>query len=333
MIPVDDKNVWNREILNHPPVVSSVESSFLQSWQWGELQKKIGRRVFRLNVSGLLASVIEQKLPLGKTYLYVPHGPVINETVADSWTDFIKAAQNADDSKRPVFLRIEPLNREFLRKSIRDVLKKAGFRSGKSVQPKTTLIIDLRKDEKEILEGMEHDTRYSIRAAEKRGVEVEFYGGKDKEKIFDIFWEIFSETNRRHGLRVYPRTYYEEVARLEGECSSKIGIAKAEGEAVSAAIFVYFGERAFYLFAGSKSGYGKFNAPTYLLWKAILDAKKAGYRYFDFWGISHENKNWEKITAFKKSFGGEEITSVGTWDYVFNKPAYFVYNLAKRLIG
>ncbi len=324
MISFNDKNLWNREIVSNP--------SFLQSWQWGELQKKIGRRVFRINASGIFASAIEQKLPFGKTYFYVPHGPVIYGTTPDSWTDFIKAVKNISGLKKPVFLRIEPLSREFNGRPIGNVLKEAGFRPAKPVQPKNTLIIDLRKNEKEILEGMEHDTRYSIRAAEKRGVMVDFYGGKDKEKKFDVFWEIFSETNKRHRLKAYPKSYYEEIARLEGECLSKIGIAKAEGKAVSAAIFVHFGERAFYLFAGSLVGYGKLNAPTYLLWRAILDAKKSGYRYFDFWGISHENKNWSKITAFKKSFVGEEITSPGAWDYVFNKPAYFFYNLTKKLM-
>lgn len=324
MILVDDKKFWNTEVAFHP--------SFLQSWQWGELQKKIGRRVFRINVSGLFASAIEQKLPLGKKYLYVPHGPVIRKAESDSWINFIKAVRSTDSLKSAVFMRIEPLSHEFLGKPIQDVLKEAGFRPAKPVQPKSTLVIDLRKDEKEILEEMEHDTRYSIRAAEKRGVTVEFADGKDREKYFNVFWEIFSETNRRHNLKAYPRTYYEEVVRLEGECSSKIAIAKVEGKTVGSAIFVYFNERVFYLFAGSLAGYGKFNAPTYLLWQAILDAKKSGYRYFDFWGISHENKNWEKITAFKKSFGGKEINYTGSWDYVFNKPFYFAYNLAKRFI-
>ncbi len=349
MISVNDKNLWNREIVSHPFMVSSmvrpcspqVEPSFLQSWQWGELQKRLGRRVFRMNVSGLLASAIEQKLPFGQTYLYVPHGPVIREATADSWTNFIKAAGNLGGFKKPVFLRVEPPNNEFCGEPIQKILKEAGFRQTKPVQPKTTLVINLRKDEKEILEAMEHDTRYSIRTAEKRGVTVEFASGNDKEKSFEIFWQIFMETNRRHGLKTYPKLYYEEVAMLDGstsltikgKCSSKIAIARTEGEAISAAMFIYFGERVFYLFAGSRAGYGKFNAPTYLLWQAIREAKKTGYRYFDFWGISHENKNWAKITAFKKSFGGEEITSAGAWDYVFNKPAYFAYNLAKRLTG
>ncbi len=323
MISANDKNSWNREIARHP--------SFLQSWQWGELQKKIGRRVFRINASGLLASAIEQKLPLGKTYLYAPHGPVICGASASSWTDLIKEAKSMGGGNC-VFFRVEPLAREFLGEPVEKILKEAGFRETKAVQPKTTLVISLGKDEKTMLEEMEHDTRYSIRAAEKRGVEIEFYEGKERDKSFGIFWEIFSETNRRHGLKAYPKPYYEEVARIEGECYSKIAVAKADGKAVSAAMFAYFGGRAFYLFAGSLAGYGKFNAPTYLLWQAIRDAKKSGFEYFDFWGISHENENWAKITAFKKSFGGTEITSPGTWDYVFNKPFYFAYNLSKRFI-
>ncbi len=329
---VEDKSIWNKEIISHPLVVSSVEPSFLQSWQWGELQNRIGRRVFRINVPGFFASAIEQKLPLGKTYLYIPHGPVIQNATNESWHDFVKNAETISKS-RPIFLRIEPLDDEFLGEPIQKILKETGFRRTKSIQPETTLVIDLRKDEKEIIDAMEHDTRYSIRAAGKRGVTVEFISGENKEKNFEIFWQIFMETNQRHGLKTYSKKYYEEVAKLEGECSSKIAIARSGGEAISAAIFVYFGTRVFYLFAGSRPGYGKFNAPTYLLWQAILDAKKSGYKYFDFWGISHENKNWSRITAFKKSFGGKEITSVGTWDYVFNKPFYFAYNFAKRITG
>ncbi len=322
MIPYD-KNSWNSGISGHP--------SFLQSWQWGELQKKLGRRVFRFNASGLFASAIEQKLPFGKTYFYVPHGPVITGAQGGSLSGLIREIKRVGGDAC-AFLRVEPLARDFLGRPIEKTLKEAGFRETKPVQPKTTLVIDLSKDEKTILDEMEHDTRYSIRAAEKRGVETEFYEGKEKGKNFGVFWEIFSETNRRHGLKSYPKSYYEEVARLEGECHSKIAVAKAEGRAVSAAIFVYFGGRAFYLFAGSLPGYGKFNAPTYLLWQAIREAKKSGLEYFDFWGISHENENWAKITAFKKSFGGTEITSTGTWDYVFNKPFYFAYNFAKRFI-
>ena len=319
---LEDKNLWNGEVADYP--------SFLQSWQWGELQKNIGRHVLRVNVPGISASVIEQKLPLGQKYLYAPHGPVIHRATADTFINFLKAIEA--ESKKPVFLRIEPLDNKFHGEPIQKFLNEAGFRETKPVQPKTTLVIDLRKDEKEILDAMEHDTRYSIRAAEKRGVKVEFISGESKEKNFELFWKIFMETNQRHGLKTYPKIYYEEVAKLEGECSSKIAVAKIDGKAISVAMFIYFGERAFYLFAGSRAGYGKFNAPTYLIWQAIIDAKKSGYKYFDFWGISHENKNWSKITAFKKSFGGEEIASVGAWDYVFNKPFYFAYNLAKKII-
>src|SRR3989344_9647824 len=261
-----DKKIWNGEIISHPFMVSSIEPSFLQSWQWGELQEKLGKRVFRFNVSGLLASPIEQKLSFGQTYFYVPHGPVIRAETQDAWTNFLKAFESPDDFKRPVFLRIEPLNREFHGKPIENVLSEAGFRLTKPVQPNVTLVIDLRKNEKEILGAIEHDARYSIRAAEKRGGTVEFLSGKDKARGFDIFWRIFMETNLRHELKTYPKIYYEEVATLEGECSSKIAIARTGGEAISAAIFIYFGERTFYLFAGSRAGYGRFNLPTYFVW-------------------------------------------------------------------
>lgn len=319
---LNDEKYWNKEIISYP--------TFLQSWQWGEVQKKLGRRIFRLNAKNFSALIIEQDLPFGQKYFYIPHGPIIDRTTDDIWPNFKNEIEKIA-SKKDIFVRIEPINQESGRESIESILLKNGFRQTKPVQPKTTLVIDLNKDEKEIMDAMEHNTRYSIRTAEKRGVTTEFLEGKNKENYFEIFWEIFSETNRRHGLKTYSKDYYKEVAGLEGECYSKIAIAKLEDRPISAAIFVYFGNRVFYLFAGSKAGYGKFNAPTYLIWQAIINAKKSGYRYFDFWGISRENKNWSKITAFKKSFGGEEITSAGAWDYVFSKPRYFVYNLIKLI--
>lgn len=70
-------------------------NNLLQSWEWGEFQKSLGRKVWWFKVHGLntqengrvngetgkllaTALVIKYNLPFGKNYLYCPRGPLLN---------------------------------------------------------------------------------------------------------------------------------------------------------------------------------------------------------------------------------------------------------------
>jgi lipid II:glycine glycyltransferase (peptidoglycan interpeptide bridge formation enzyme) len=68
-------------------------------------------------------------------------------------------------------------------------------------------------------------------------------------------------------------------------------------------------------------------APYLCQWIAIGEAKAAGVKIYDLWGIAESESPsdpWAGITRFKQGFGGEEVTFPGTFDYVI-KP--FWYNL------
>ena len=69
--------------------------SFLQSWEWGQFQQSFGRSCRRLKIPSFAkasadkkdirfendagqALVIKYDLPLGRSYLYCPRGPVID---------------------------------------------------------------------------------------------------------------------------------------------------------------------------------------------------------------------------------------------------------------
>ncbi|MBI4119259.1 MAG: peptidoglycan bridge formation glycyltransferase FemA/FemB family protein [Parcubacteria group bacterium] len=321
---IEDRSKWNKEILNQ-------EGSFLQSWEWGVLQAKLGKNVIRLAEPGICGSILIHDLPLRHSYFYIPRGPIGSGILSpESFGVFINSAQKNTGQRRPIFLRIEPaaedtpLNRE--------KIKQCGLRITNAVQPQTTLLLDLSKNSESLLDDMEHDTRYSIRVAERRGVRIiRFRNLQEKQAIFEEVWKLLLETNLRHGLTMYPKEYYLQVALLDGDCRSEIILAQYEGKYIAAAIIVFFGKTATYLYAASANGYGKFNAPTLLLWHSILEAKNNHCGIFDFWGINSKNKNWSGITAFKKSFGGQEARYLGTWDFVFDKLRYLGYQVAQRL--
>jgi len=283
----------------------------------------------------LIASIFKYQLPFRKTYLYAPHGPVVNfKELKDNnfnFNDFLFEipGKNIFKENQPIFFRIEPGHQADYKE---DYFKDFNFQNTEDVQPAESLVLDLTQSEEYILGNMEHDTRYAVRAAERRGVEISIIENPlEKQNVFEKeFWPLFEDTNKRHGLRIYPKRYYLEVVLLNGDCRSKIFMARINNQVIAAAIIIFWAKTAVYLYAASEANYGRLNAPTLILWWAITDAQKQGYQIFDFWGISHKKKEWGGVTAFKKSFGGKEIHYLGTWDFIFDKKWYFFYQAAKR---
>ncbi len=300
------------------------ERSLLQSKAWARLQEQVGRRVRHMPDTGIF--LVEMPLRLGLRYEYAPHGPSGGALNGSILHDIAEHTHGADT----VFVRIEP--RVADTPEARGVLMHAGFRKVPDVQPSETRIIDLTKSEDELLRDMEHDTRYAIRTAEKRGVNIEVIRDEGKGPAFAKFWELFEHTNMRHGLHAYGKSYYQAVANLSGECSAEIFLANREGGAIASAITAYFGTHAYYLYAASRPGQGKYNAPSLLLWEIIRSAKARGCKTLDLWGISETKKEWHGVTAFKKSFGGASIRFVGTWDYVYRPLWYLGYRFARRML-
>ncbi len=316
---ISEKKIWNQKVF-------SLNGSFLQSWEWGALQEGLGRKVLRIASSGFAAQLLEYDLPFRKHYLYSPRGPLFNKSSGEKPISHLYDLQKFVRNEGAIFLKIEP------EIEIR-MLEQIGFKKTATVQPETSLILDLGKTEEILLREMEHDTRYSIRAAVKRGVSVKvFKTVGQKMECFEKFWAMFQETNKRHDLKTYPRQYYELVFGLDGECYSNVLIAEMGDKILGGAIILFFGGGATYLYAASFPGYGKFNAPTLILWEAIREAKHEGVSIFDLWGISHEKSKWQGITAFKKSFGGKEINYSGTWDLSLKKGWHTLYDLAKRVL-
>ena len=51
--------------------------TFLQTAEWLDFQKSLGRKVWHFDDGKIRANIIKHDLPLKKSYLYIPHGPEI----------------------------------------------------------------------------------------------------------------------------------------------------------------------------------------------------------------------------------------------------------------
>ncbi len=317
-------------------VSSQLRSQFLQSWAWGEFQKAAGRSVLRLGffIGGRmagLATVFIHRMPLGQSYWYVPRGPVVDEIkdknekikmLSEALAKIVERAREAE----ALFVRVEP---PFTFADMGESLH--GFKQTKPQQPADTLHLDLSLDEANLLSSMHEKTRYNIRLAQKKGVTVRRGTSDDLRH----FWRINMETVTRDKFQSHGLSYYEKMLGTLPRDMAYLYCAEYEGQVIAANIVMHYGDTATYVHGASSNVSRNVMAPHLLQWQQILDAKKAGFRWYDFWGIapesSAETHSWAGITRFKKGFGGTQVHYAGTYDYPLKSAMYGAYTFIRKL--
>jgi lipid II:glycine glycyltransferase (peptidoglycan interpeptide bridge formation enzyme) len=115
--------------------------------------------------------------------------------------------------------------------------------------------------------------------------------------------------------------------------SVRLYLAEHEGECIAAIITLFSPRQAVYLY-GASSNIKRNLMATYLLqWQAITDAKDAGSRIYDFYGISptdDKHHPMHGLYRFKTNFGGTIIHRPGSIDAVVS-PVYRLYCVMEKV--
>lgn len=296
---------------------------FLQSWAWGEFQKKIGRRIWRLgikddnNIIGQ-ALIVKHSLLLGKNYFYCPRGPIFSSLPSKKVLKiFIEKIKDLARQENAIFFRFEPQNIK---------LQVSHCKKVSDVQPCKTLTLDLTQSEQEILSNMHYKTRYNIRLAQRHKVEV--YRSKDQKDV-EEFLHLLHKTCKREKFKPHPDNYYQSLLSFDPKFI-QLYLVKYEDKILAAYIVVFFGNTATYVHGASSRENANVMAPHFLHWYTITQAKNKGYKAYDFWGI--DKKKWPGLTRYKMGFGGELVTYIGTFDLPISNPWYWLYKIGKTII-
>lgn len=347
-------------------VTENFGGSFLQSWEWGDFQKSLGRNIWRVGVyksidkdedsekdNELLAAatVIEHPLGFGLSYLYSPYGPVYwddldyhqkEECTRFIMTELRKITQETKNQEE-IFVRIEP---RLGPDEVGNFFVNEGFKKVHAMQPQDTQEIALNESEAWLLKQMNAKTRYNIRLAERKNIKIrEALDNGD----MDVFWNLTKLTTARDNFHSHERSYYERLWNFfrESEIDNqmhltvKILIAEFEKKPIAAIMLGFFGGRVVYLHGAFDHKFRNLMAPHLLQWAGIKMGIKHGYSFYDFNGIKPENRilnkkdkenKWEGVTRFKKSFGGEEVNYAGAWDWPYSASRYLLYRLAYKFL-
>ena len=87
---------------------------FLQTKEWANFQRSLGREVFEYEKNGVSAKIIKHDLSLGRNYLYIPHGPEMDFNAMTGGfkgptRSFIDYLLNLGLQEKSIFLKAEPL--------------------------------------------------------------------------------------------------------------------------------------------------------------------------------------------------------------------------------
>lgn len=284
-------------------------NQFLQSESWAEFQRKLGRQADF--VEGVLC--IKQPTTLGLDYLYIPRGVITKKNLSAITT---KAREIGC-----IFLRIEP--------GMNSVV--TGLAT-QSAQPQDVWILDLAQSEQELLAGMKPKTRYNLRLAQKKQVEIKV--STDPQDI-QIFYKISKQMAERQRIRIQPEKYFRRMFEIfSKKHQAFLYLAYYKKKVIAANLVIYSGQTATYVHGSSANEFRNVMAPYVLQWQAILDAKKAGLKIYDFGGVAPkgvEDHAWQGITRFKQGFGGQLVHYPDSVDVVFNLAKYRVYKFLRAI--
>jgi lipid II:glycine glycyltransferase (peptidoglycan interpeptide bridge formation enzyme) len=328
--------------LSHTPTtwdnfITAHYGHLLQTWAWGQLKAGFGWTPHRLQVGGAAAQILFKRLPLGLTIAYIPKGPVLDWENPGQCRMLLDAVHAEARKRRAIFLRIEP-HIEQPHALTGECLKNAGFVAGDTIQPQTSLVLDISGDEDSVQAAMKQKTRYNIRLALKKGVAVRQGQADDVQ----IFHNLSLTTADRDGFGVHSLEYYRACLELFAPQRCALFIAEFAGQPIAALMAFCQGRDAYYFYGASANRYRNL-MPSYLIqWVAIQWARQQGCTRYDLWGIPNadlatleaefQNRSdglWG-VYRFKRGFGGRYVQSLGAFDYVYNPVLYRLYKLRRR---
>lgn len=285
-----------------------MNTSFLQSQEWGEFQKQTGTKTRVFTIAGNQLQILVYSTPLGD-FWYVAQANVSSEVYEE--------LANKARTEHILFLRIEAQT------SLDKLPKNA--RLVKPRQPANTVLLNLTKSAEDIFASMHQKTRYSIRQAETKNLKISW------EKNAAVFHTLMKETAARDNFNPHPQEYYAKM--LACPLVEQITIY-LENKPLASSIFIGYQKTFTYLHSASSGEHRDAMASYLIQWTAIQHAKNKGFSVYDFWGVApegDENHSLSGVTRFKIRFGGERYTFGQAFEIPIQPFKYWVFILLKKI--
>ena len=227
--------------------------NFQQSIEWTKVKESWTHEVvISKDQNGKIIGaimVLIRKIPIFGNFMYVARGPICDihdEKVLKDLSDGLKELAKKYNA---FTLRMEP-DIESSDEEFKDIMKELGFKindKGKNfsdgIQPRYVFRLDIKgKTEDEIFAAFHQKTRYNVRLATKKKVEIR-EGTKEDLKAFH---EIMKVTDKRDNFMIRPLSYFEKMYDELAPEHLKIMMAYFNGKPISGIIDIIYGNKIWY---------------------------------------------------------------------------------------
>lgn len=332
MRPASEKEIatWDKLIAANPD-----RGNALQVKAFGETKGLHGwkPKYFVSDKLNFAAMILSKQIPGAGEFWYVPKGPGVTDK--KQLGSFIKSVEALDN--KPFLLRMDPeISKDSL--SAADISKLGIRRASRDVQYNvSTVVVSLDKDDEALLAGFKQKTRYNVRLALKRGVEVEAVPTNDE--TIDKMYELTQITTSRAGVYLREKAYFADFWRLHSDSGvGQMFQAKYEGKVLAGAYVTFVGKKALYKDGGSIRENQEVQAPYALQFEIMRWLREKGIEEYDLHGvppksqIDNPDHPLAGLARFKTGFNQEITEYIGTFDLVMNQSAYRVWRrIGERL--
>jgi len=275
----------------------------LQLWGWGDLKAAHGWsacRLFYYNDDKELTGAIQvliRKLPWPlRSLAYVPRGPIVD--IKDRDDLLAELVAYIKSNFHSVAITVEPDEEKYR-------LKTDWQYSKNYILPARTILLDLAKNEAELMTDMAKKTRQYIRKSATEGLKIKKVN--NREELAKCL-AIYSQTAKRAGFELHEESYYYDAFDKIGDYNL-IYAAYSDSQPVAFLWLTISAGTAYELYGGM-NGIGQQLRANYMLkWYAIRKCREWGLRRYDFGGILDGG-----IATFKKGWAKEETKLAGTFD-------------------
>ena len=186
-------------------------------------------------------------------------------------------------------------------------LKNLGLRE--VVSGYSSVLINLEKEEDELLCQMDGKWRNQLKKAQKQGFRIKtLHGGSS------LIWLLERhEAHRKQGrLRMPASAFISAIAlTMRNKQGTLVFIAYDGSEPVAGVLIFKHGTTATYYVSWNSSVARKGCANNLLLWSAVKELKSRGVKWLDLGGV--DGLSMPGVSRFKLGFGGRLYTLAGTY--------------------
>ncbi|WP_258105661.1 peptidoglycan bridge formation glycyltransferase FemA/FemB family protein [Marinoscillum sp. MHG1-6] len=198
-------------------------------------------------------------------------------------------------------------------------------KSASDLLPKNTFFLNLKQSESDLLQNMRYNTRYNVRKAAKRGIEVREYG----LNYIDDWYELYLDTSIRHQTPIVAPDYFTSILKNQDNHAKGVNVkmlmAALDGQFLASMFLVLSKNRGIYLYGASGNNKENAMASYALQWESIKIAKDWGCSEYDMFGSAPNLDNSHPlhgVHVYKKGFGGQLYHRMGCWDYPYDSKGY-----------